>query len=84
MQPISDREPAGMVVGSHASYRAARQDADSLVSHGFPPDRVSVRVRGLRMVRRGLTTDTSLRRVSGAPRVGGCWWGRSAASSGCG
>lgn len=84
MQPISDREPAGMVVGSHASYRDARQDADRLVSHGFPPDRVSVRVRGLRMVRRGLTTDTSLRRVSGAPRVGGCWWGRSAASSGCG
>ncbi|HET8788406.1 MAG TPA: hypothetical protein VFO47_06635, partial [Actinomycetes bacterium] len=65
MQPISDREPAGMVVGSHASYRAARQDADSLVSHGFPPDRVSVRVRGLRLVRRRLPTDTSLRRAAG-------------------
>ena len=65
MQPISDREPAGMVVGSHASYRAARQDADSLVSHGFPPDRVSVRVRGLRLVRRRLPSDTSLRRAAG-------------------
>ncbi len=63
MQPISDREPAGMVVASHASYRAARQDADSLVSHGFPPDRVSVRARGLRLVRRRLPTDTSLRRA---------------------
>jgi hypothetical protein len=64
MQPMSDREPAGMVVASHASYRAARQDADSLVSHGFPPDRVSVRVRGLRLVRRRLTIDTSLRRAA--------------------
>ena len=80
MQPISDREPAGMVVGSHASYRAARQDADSLVSHGFPPDRVSVRVRGLRLVRRRLPSDTSLRRAAG----GGLLVGRSAASSGCG
>lgn len=64
MQPINDREPAGMVVASHASYRAARQDADSLVSHGFPPDRVSVQVRGLRLVRRRLTIDTSLRRAA--------------------
>jgi hypothetical protein len=87
MQPISDREPAGMVVGSHASYRAARQDADRLVSHGFPPDRVSIRVRGLRMVRRRLPTDTSLRRVSGAPRVGAAGGGDRrpprAVGSGC-
>jgi hypothetical protein len=64
MQPINDREPAGMVVASHASYWAARQDADSLVSHGFPPDRVWVRVRGLRLVRRRLTIGTSLRRAA--------------------
>jgi hypothetical protein len=61
MQPISDREPAGMVVASLASYRAARQDADSLVFHGFPPDRVSVQVRGLRLVRRRRPIGTSLR-----------------------
>jgi hypothetical protein len=70
MQPISDREPAGMVVGSHASYRAARQDADRLVSHGFPPDRVSIRVRGLRMVRRRLPP-TPLSGASPARRAWG-------------
>lgn len=71
MQPISDREPARTVVACHACYRAARQDADSLVSHGFPPDRVSVRVRGLRLVRRRRTSDASLRRaVRGGLLVG--------------
>ena len=64
MQPISDREPAGKMVASHASYRAARQDADSLVSHGFPPDRVSIRVRGLRLMRRRLNLGASLRRAA--------------------
>jgi hypothetical protein len=72
MEPISDREPAGMMVASHASYRAARQDANSLVSHGFPPDRVLVRVRGLRLERQRRTVGASLRRAArGGLLVGG-------------
>lgn len=51
MQPISDQEPARTVVATHGAYRAAEEDADYLVSRGFPADRVSVRVRGLRLVR---------------------------------
>jgi hypothetical protein len=51
MQPIDDQEPARTVVASHGSYRSAQQDADRLVVHGFPPERISVRVRGLRLAR---------------------------------
>jgi hypothetical protein len=83
MQPISDQEPTRTVVASHASYRSARQDADHLVLHGFPPDRVSVRVRELELVRLRLAVGTCLRRagrwglvVGAVGALLGLWVGR--------
>ena len=52
-----------MVVASHQSYPRARQEADSLIMHGFPPDRLSVVVRELRLVKRRLTIGLYVRRA---------------------